>query len=83
MAGSIDQVQAVLFSLAEGIVHANRLRFDGNASLPFKLHAVQVLICHFLAGHRMSDFQEPVRESGFSMIDVRDYAKIPYVVSIH
>jgi hypothetical protein len=52
---------------------------DGNAPLALQVHAVKDLRLHAVLAHRIGDFQEPVRQRGFTVVDMGDDAEIPDV----
>ena len=83
MAGSINQVELVFLAVLRQVLHAHRMGLDGDAALPLQVHGVQHLLLHLPHGKRSCQLQEPVRERGFAMIDVRDDGKVADVFLFH
>jgi len=52
------------------------VRLYGNTSFAFQVHIVQELVCHFIGGNCLGEFDEPVGEGGFAVVDVGDDRKI-------
>ena len=50
--------------------------FDGDAPLPLQLHAIQDLIHHFPLFKHPSGLQNAVRQGRFTVVNMRDNAKI-------
>ena len=76
MARRVNEIQLVDLPVLGGIVNLNRPGLNGNAALPLQVHVVQELIFHFPLGHRLADFQQPVRQRGFPMVDVGDDGEV-------
>ena len=83
MAGSVDQVEAVFFAVAGGVMKANALGFDGDAALAFEVHRVEHLRGHFAFAERAGEFEKAVGERRFAMVNVGDDAKIADESRIH
>ena len=77
--GRVDEVQlvglAVLFRL---VIKSDRLRLDGDAALALELERIEHLILHFAGFEAAANLDEPVRQRGLAVIDVRDDRKITY-----
>ena len=58
------------------VVHPDRLEFDGNAALALQIHLVKQLVLHIPFAHSVGNFQKPVSEGAFPVIDVCYYTKI-------
>jgi hypothetical protein len=52
---------------------------DGDATFALKVHVVKHLIDKFLVVKRMGDFQKPVGQGRFAVVDMGYDAKITYV----
>jgi len=75
---SVDQIQLVGIAVLRRVVHADRVRLDGDAALAFQVHPVQQLFLKVALGHRAGQLEQPVGEGGLAVIDVCDNAEIPY-----
>ena len=70
MAGGIDEVEFVAFSL-----HSGGGEFDGDSSFLFDIHAVEDLaLVGFSDGS--GDFEHSIGEGGFSVVDMGDDAEV-------
>ena len=83
MARRVDQIELVSVSIFRGVVQADAFRFDGDAALALEIHRVEHLLHHLALRKRPGDFEQPVRERGFPMIDVRDDGEIAYECRVH
>ena len=83
MPGCVDQVQLVGLAVLCRIDHAHRVRLDGDAALAFEVHGVQDLGLHLTRGERPGQFQQPVGEGGFAVVDMRDNREIADVLDVH
>ena len=70
MSGSIYHIQNILLSVLRIIDNPACLRLDGNAALPFQFHIIQNLALHFPAGQQTRHLYNPVRQRGFSVINM-------------
>src|SRR5277367_14413 len=59
------------------------MRLDSDAALPFEVHGVKHLRMHLARGERAGQLQQPVRERGFAVIDVRDNREIADKLAVH
>ena len=75
MAGSIDEVERKLLALIV-ILHLDGVALDGDAALAFKIHIIEYLIDQFLVVQGMSQFQKPIGQSRFAVVDMGYDAKI-------
>ena len=78
MARGIYHVQNILLSVLGLVNGPDSLSLNGNAALPFQLHIVQHLILHLPLGQQPGHLNNPVCQSGLSMINMRNNTKIPY-----
>jgi hypothetical protein len=76
MAGSINQVEDVFLAVPSFVVHPGRLQLNGNASLPFEIHAIEELFLHLPLGNSASELQHSVSKGRFAVIDVSDDGEI-------
>ncbi len=79
VSGSINKIHLIILSLKFPI-HSNRLKFNRDSPFLLQFHCIQHLpMLHLTFRKRPSNLQKSVRKSGFSVINVRDDAKISYV----
>ena len=83
VAGGIDEVQDIGFAAGGPVVEPHRTGLDGDAALAFQLHLVQKLVCPLALAQRAGVLQQPIRQRGFAVIDVRDDAEVPDAAAIH
>ena len=76
VAGRVDQVQLVGFAVLGFILHAHSLGFYSDPALAFQFHGVQDLLLHFALFEYAGLFEDPVRQRGLAVVDVRDDAEI-------
>ena len=79
----INQVQLVFVAVARGVVQADALGFDRDAAFALEVHRIEHLRAHFALGERARQFEQPVGQGGFPVVDVRDDAEIPNELEIH
>jgi hypothetical protein len=78
MAGGIDKIENIFLSLM-GVIDLDGVTLDGDPFFPFEVHIIQHLGLHIPFGDRVGYFQETVRQGTFSVVDMGDNAKIPYI----
>jgi len=61
VAGSVDEVELVVFAVLCGVDHSHRVSLNGDASLALKIHRIEDLRLHFAHGQRPGEFQQAVR----------------------
>jgi hypothetical protein len=54
--------------------------FDGNTAFTFQIHTVEELFLQIPFGDGAGDFQHPVGQGGFAVVDMGDDTKISYTV---
>ena len=65
------------------VIHAHRLKLYCYSAFLLQLHGVQHLIVfHVPFVDCSGQFQKPVRQSGFSMIDMGDDTEISYILHV-
>ncbi len=67
MPGRVDEAEDVVLPF-----EANVLSLDGDAALTFEIHRVEVLRPHVAGVDRAGEFQDPVGEGGFAVVDMSD-----------
>src|SRR6185436_19583942 len=86
MARSIDEIQDVWPLASLGTVrmeyHSNRLHFDSDPPFTFQLHRVEHLVLHFARLHCTGNFQHPVSQSRFIMVNMSNDAEVPNIFHI-
>lgn len=76
MAGSINQIERILFSLI-GIIHLDSMALNGNTTLPLQVHIIQQLILHIAISHGAGKLQEAISQRTLTVVYVRNDAEIP------
>ena len=76
VARGIDQVELIGLAVLRLIVQTHGPGLDGDAALPLQVHVVQQLALHLPLGHRVAQLDEPVRQRGFSVVDVCNDRKV-------
>jgi hypothetical protein len=54
--------------------------FNRNSTLPFQVHVIQNLLLHLPFTDGSGAFKQAVGQCGFTMVDVRDNAKIANII---
>ncbi len=80
MAGRINEVQNVLFTVGVGVRNAHGLRFDRDAAFALQVHLVQILGFFLAIADHAGDFENTVGQSRLAMVDVGDDAEISYFI---
>ena len=70
MSGSIYHIQNILLSVLRIIDNPACLRLNGNAALPLQLHIIENLALHFPACQQPRHLYNPVRQRGFSVVNM-------------
>jgi len=70
--GRVDQLQDVA-----RVVDPHVLGLDGDAALALDVHRVEVLCAHETRVDGAGQLQDPVRERGLAVVDVRNDGKVP------
>src|SRR5439155_7707129 len=73
MARRIDEVDLVGLASVGLVERPDGLGLDGDAALPFELQLIEHLLDHVSWGDCPRIFEEAIRESRFSVVDVRDH----------
>jgi len=80
--GRIDQVQDKLLSVGMAVVDLDGVALDRDTFFPFKIHIVQYLVHHFPVADSVRALQQPVSQGTFAVVNMRDYAEIPYIFHV-
>ena len=56
---------------------------DGDAALALQVHGVEHLRLHLARGERSGELQQAVRQSGFTVVDMRDDRKVAEESGVH
>ena len=70
MAGGIDQIQRVDFSVSRLIGQCGSLRLDGDATLTLQCHGAQDLGLHLAIRESATQLDDAIGERAFAMVDV-------------
>ena len=76
MARRVDQVQGVSLPVIGGIENTHGTGFNGDAALAFQVHIVQQLVLHLALRNGVALLQQPVRQRGFTVVNVGDDGEI-------
>ena len=82
MTGCIYKIENVGFAVIGFVSQPYRTGFDCDASFTLKIHIVQYLFFHFSVCDRFGLFEYPVRQSGLSVIYVRNDTEVAYLLHI-
>src|ERR1044072_8049260 len=82
MAGRVDQIELVSDAVARLILQADGRHFDRDSAVSLDVHRVQHLLLSG-AANGATALDQPVRERGIAMIDVRDDAEVADVPLVH
>ena len=81
MPGGVDEIEFIVLAVVGMIGHGDGVRLDGDAALPFEIHAVEQLILHVPQSDRARFFEDAVGERGLAVVDMGDDAEISGVLS--
>ena len=79
----IDKVQLVVVTVFRFVRNGNRLTFYRNAALALNIHVVENLVFHFALVDDVRFLNQTVGQRRFSVVDVRNNAKIALVFHVH
>ena len=80
MARRINKIENVLPAVPGFVRQTDSLALDGNAPFPLNVHIIKELITEFTVTDHFAGLDKPVRQGGFPMINVGDYAEVSDVV---
>jgi len=81
VAGRVDEVQDVRLPLV-GVLHLYGVGLDGDAPFALQVHVVQQLRLRLPMCDGVGMLQQPVRQRALAVVDMRDDAKIAYVLHV-
>jgi hypothetical protein len=64
-------------------MHMHWGQLDRNTLLALKFHAMKKLRLHFALGNSPSNLEHTIRQGRFTVVNMRDYAKISDFLDIH
>ena len=83
MSRRINHIQNIFISILCFINQTYRLRFDGNAPFTLDIHIIKYLRLHLPACQYTGFFNHPIRQCGFTMINMCYNAEISDFTLIH
>ena len=78
MARGIDEIELITLPILRVIQKGDALGLDGDAALALQIHGIQDLFLHFPQFQAPAELDEPVRQRGFAVINVRDNGEVTY-----
>src|SRR5665213_883263 len=78
MSRGVDEVELVALPVLGVIQERDALGLDGDAALAFQIHRVQHLFLHLPGVQASAELDQPVRQRGFAVIDVRNDGEVTY-----
>src|SRR5690606_30984305 len=76
VARRVDQVELVLLAIRGAVAHPDGVELDGDPALPLEIHRVEQLLPHLPLLDRARRLDQPIREGGLAVVDMRDDAEI-------
>ena len=58
------------------MAHVDGVGLDGDAALAFEVHGVEDLLAHLSPAESGREFQHPIGQGGFAVVDVGDDAEV-------
>ena len=83
MSWGVDQVQLVALPILGLVVHRDRMGLDGDATLLFQVHRIQMLCLERPILDSSRRLEQSVRQGGLPVVDVGDDAEIANVCGVH
>ena len=83
MTRRVNEIELIHIAVEGLVIEPDSVRFDGDATLAFEVHAIENLVHHFAFGERAGEFKQAIGERGFPVIDVRNNAEIADKTGIH
>src|SRR4030095_10299602 len=77
VAGSVDQVEDVLYSVLSVVVQADRVRLDGDSPLALEVHRVEDLRLHLAGLQSAGELEKAIGKCRLAMVDVGDDGEVP------
>ena len=78
VARCVYQIKHIAFAVGMRIKHPYGGRFYGYAAFALYIHIIKQLRFHVAQRHGIGHFYHPVRQGRFTVVNVRNYAKISY-----
>ena len=78
----VDEIELVEVAILRRVHHADGMRLDGDAALPFQVHGVKYLGLHLARGQRAGQFQQTICQRGLAMINMCNDGKIANKCSV-
>ena len=82
MSRCVDEVEFVRLAVF-GVVHAHGVELDRDAALALEVHRVEDLCPHTSLIERTSEFDQPIGNGGFAVVDMGNDTEIADLVSAH
>ena len=82
MAGCINKIELIGFTVISLVIQGDAVRLDGDAAFPFQIHGIQHLLQHFSLGQAAAYLDKSVSQGGFAMIDMRDDREVANIFHI-
>ena len=76
VAGRVDQVELIGFPIVGGIVNANGIALNGDATFALDIHRVEKLCLHVTLIDRIRQLENAVRNRRLTVVDMRDDGEI-------
>ena len=83
MAGRVDEVELIFLAVVRDVLHAHRVRLDGDAALALQVHGVEHLLLHLARRERSRELEQTVGQRALAVVDVGDDGEIADVRAIH
>jgi hypothetical protein len=80
VAGGVDEVELIPFSVPGVVEKSDGVALDGDAPLALQVHRVENLVAELPLGHRPASLDQAVGECGLAVIDVGDDTKVADVL---
>ena len=82
VARCVYQIKHIAFAVGMRIKHPYGGRFYGYAAFALYVHIIKQLRFHVAQRHGIGHFNHPVRQGRFTVVDVRNYAKVSYQFTV-
>ena len=76
MTRRVNEIQGVDLAILRLVEDLYGPGLDGDAPLPLQIHVVQQLVFHLPLRHGVALLQQPVRQRGFTVVNVSDNGKV-------
>src|SRR5574344_1251937 len=82
MAGGVDKVELIGFTVTGLVVERNAVGLDGDTAFAFKIHGVQHPRSHFALAQAAANLDQAIGQGGFAMVDMGNDGKITDMTQI-